>query len=463
MVRSAIPMVAESAPPARGERSYQIEDLQRLVALCKRRGFVFPGSEIYGGFANSWDYGPLGSLLKNNVKQAWIRANVQFRDDVDLIDAAVIMAPRVWQASGHLDTFVDPLVDCLGECKRRWRADQLDKDRCPTCDGLLSEPRPFNLMFKTQIGPVEDDASTAYLRPETAQAMFVNFLNVATSMRRKLPFGIAQVGRSFRNEITPGNFIFRTREFEQMELEFFVEPGTDEGWHDRWIEMREEWFISLGLRAGNLRRFEHPREKLSHYSKRTVDLEYRFPFGDGWGELEGIANRTDYDLAQHEKFSGERLALFDESRREHVRPYVIEPALGVDRAVLVFLLDAYEEEVVDAAKKDVRTVLHLHPSLAPIKAAVFPLAKNRPELVALSRQIHRDLRRRWIVAYDATSGIGKAYRRQDEIGTPYCVTVDFQSLEDQMVTVRERDSMAQVRVAVPELQHWFQERLEDYP
>jgi glycyl-tRNA synthetase len=452
-------MAVETLMDSPEPRDYHVDDLQKIVSLCKRRGFIFPGSEIYGGFANSWDYGPLGSLLKNNVKAAWIKSMVQMRDDIELIDAAVIMNPAVWKASGHLDNFTDPLVDCLGECKQRWRADQLKGDRCPNCDGPLSEERSFNLMFKTQIGPVEDDASVAYLRPETAQAMFVQFKNVATSMRRKLPFGIAQVGRSFRNEITPGNFIFRTREFEQMEMEFFVEPGTDEEWHDHWLDTREQWFLNLGVRPENLRRYEHPKEKLSHYSKRTVDLEYRFPFGDGWGELEGVANRTDFDLSTHEQHSGEKLTLFDEATKQHVRPYVIEPAVGVDRALLVFLLDAYEEEVLDAAKNDVRTVLHLHPALAPYKIAILPLSK-KPELQTVAREVHAELRRRWMVVYDAASGIGKAYRRQDEIGTPYCVTVDFQSLEDRAVTIRDRDSMAQVRVPMAELNTWFAQRLD---
>jgi glycyl-tRNA synthetase len=440
------------------DKMYQLDDLQKLVALCKRRGFIFPDSEIYGGFANFWDYGPLGVLLKNNVKQAWVRTNVQLRDDMDLLDASIIMSPRVWKASGHVDTFSDPLVDCLGECKQRFRGDQLEGDRCPNCNGTLSEPRQFNLMFRTQVGPVAGDANVAYLRPETAQGIFVNFKNVATTMRRKLPFGVAQIGKAFRNEITPGNFIFRTREFEQMEIEFFVEPGTDEEWHDRWIDERERWYLDLGMRKENIRRFEVPREELAHYSKRTVDLQYRFPFGQGWEELEGIANRGDFDLAQHEKFSGEQLRVFDEESRQHILPYVVEPSAGADRATLSFLIDAYEEQVLDAAKNDARTVLHLHPALAPYKAAIFPLSK-KPELLALSRKIYEGLRKRWLVTHDVASGIGKAYRRQDEIGTPYCVTVDFQSLEDQAVTIRDRDSMQQVRVAIADLKAWFEDKL----
>ena len=329
---------------------------------------------------------------------------------------------------------------------------------CPNCGGPLSEPRSFNLMFKTYVGPVEDESGIAYLRPETAQGQFVNFKNVATAMRRKLPFGIAQVGKSFRNEITPGNFIFRTREFEQMEIEFFVEPGTDEEWFERWVDARESWFLDLGIRPENLRRYETPREDLAHYSKRTVDLQYHFPFGKGWEELEGIANRGDFDLGQHEQFSGEQLTIFREGTRDHIRPYVVEPALGLNRAALVFLIDAYEEQVLDAAKNDVRTVLHLHPALAPYKVAVFPLSK-KPELLSVSREIYADLRTRWVVTHDAASGIGKAYRRQDEIGTPFCITVDFQTLEDRAVTIRERDSMEQTRVAIADLRGWFDDKL----
>jgi glycyl-tRNA synthetase len=446
-------------------RTGRLDDLQKLVALCKRRGFVFPSAEIYGGFANTYDYGPLGVLLKNNVRDAWLRANVQRRDDIELLDAALITSPRVWVASGHVSQFNDPLVQCLGECKSRFRADQLSSPICPICGGKLSEPRMFNTMFTTQVGPVVDEENVAYLPPETAQGMFVNFATVASTMRRKLPFGIAQVRKSFRNEITPGNFVFRTLEFEQMEIEYFVEPGTDEEWFERWVDLREQWYLGLGLDPTRMRRYEHPAEKLSHYSKRTVDIEYRFPFGDGWGELEGIANRskgpdgTSWDLWQHEQASGERLTLFDEQRRTHVRPAVVEPAAGLTRAALTFLIDAYEEQVLDAAKNDSRIVLHLHPALAPYKAAVFPLSK-RPALLELSRAIYEDLRKRWLVTHDVASGIGKAYRRQDEIGTPYCITVDFESLEDQAVTIRDRDSMAQVRVPIAELRGWFEDKLD---
>jgi glycyl-tRNA synthetase len=450
-------------------RMGKLDDLQKLVALCKRRGFVFASAEIYGGFANTYDYGPLGVLLKNNVRDAWIRTNVQRRDEVDLIDAAIITAPRVWEASGHVKEFADPLVQCLGECKSRFRADQIEGIVCPNCKGKLSEPRMFNTMFRTQVGPTDEQNNIAYLRPETAQGMFVNFANVATTMRRKLPFGIAQIGKSFRNEITPGNFVFRTLEFEQMELEYFVEPGTDEEWFDYWVGERERWYLELGIRPENLRRYEHPTEKLSHYSKRTVDIEYRFPFGEGWGELEGIANRskgpdgTSWDLFQHEQVSGQRLQLFDDEKKQHIRPGVVEPAAGLTRAALTFLIDAYDEEVLDAAKNDVRTVLHLHPAIAPYKACVLPLYRNKPDLVSAARGIYEDLRRRWMITFDSGSNVGKLYRRQDEIGTPYCITVDFQTLEDHKVTIRDRDSMDQSqfgRVPVADLRSWLETHLD---
>ena len=450
-------------------RSGTLDDLQKLVALCKRRGFIFASAEIYGGFANTYDYGPLGALLKNNVRDAWIKANVQHRDDMELLDAALITSPKVWMASGHVKEFNDPLVQCLGECKSRFRADQIDATKCPNCGGKLSEPRMFNTMFKTQVGPVPDEDNMAYLPPETAQGMFVNFVNVATTMRRRLPFGIAQVRKSFRNEITPGNFVFRTLEFEQMEIEYFVEPGTDEEWFDHWVDARERWYVELGLRPENLRRFEHPADKLSHYSKRTVDIEYRFPFGEGWGELEGIANRskgpgdTSWDLWQHEQSSGQRLTLFDEEKKQHIRPGVVEPAAGLTRAALTFLIDAYEEQMLDADKNDVRTVLHLHPALAPYKVCVLPLYRNKPDLVKAARAIYEDLRRRWMITYDSGSNVGKLYRRQDEIGTPFCITVDFQTLEDHMVTVRDRDSMDQSRfgrVPIADLRGWLEAHLD---
>ena len=458
--------MATTAEPRTRHR--ELDDLQKLVALCKRRGFVFPSAEIYGGFANTYDYGPLGTLLKNNVRDAWVRSTVQRRDDVELIDAALITSPKVWVASGHVAEFHDPLVQCLGECKSRFRADQIEGDRCPICKGKLSEPRMFNTMFKTQVGPVADEENIAYLPPETAQGIFVNFATVASTMRRKLPFGIAQIRKSFRNEITPGNFVFRTLEFEQMELEYFVEPGTDEEWFERWVDIRNNWYVDLGIRPENLRRFEHPQDELSHYSKRTVDIEYRFPFGEGWGELEGIANRskgpdgTSWDLWQHEQHSGQRLTLYDEEKKQHIRPGVVEPAAGLTRATLTFLIDAYDEELLDAEKNDSRTVLHLHPALAPYKACVLPLFRKEP-LVNVARSVYEELRRHWMITYDSGSNIGKLYRRQDEIGTPYCITIDFQTLDDNKVTIRDRDSMDQSqfgRVAIADLRGWLEQHLD---
>ena len=433
--------------------AYHLDDMNKLVSLAKRRGFVFPGSEIYGGFGNSWDYGPLGFLLKENIKAAWLRAMVQERDDVLPIETAIIMNPRVWVASGHVAGFTDPLVDCKN-CKQRFRADQVSGGRCPECGGELTEPRQFNLMFKTYVGPVEEEAAIAYLRPETAQGMFVDFKAIVDTMRVKLPFGIAQIGKSFRNEITPGNFIFRTREFEQMEMEYFVRPGTDMEWFDYWVRQRYDWYVRYGIRTENLRLRQHEPSELAHYSRCTTDIEYRYPFG--WGELEGIANRGDFDLRVHEEHSGEQLRYFDEETREHIRPYVIEPAAGATRSLLAFLLDAYDEErISEGGKEDVRTVLHLHPALAPYKAAVLPLLRNRPPLVDLAREVYTRLRRHFYVVYDETGAIGRRYRRQDEIGTPYCLTIDFQSLEDQTVTVRDRDTMEQVRVHIEELVPWL--------
>lgn len=425
-----------------------VPDMDTIVSLCKRRGFVFPSSEIYGGFGSTWDYGPLGSLLKNNVKAAWIRSVVQERDDMVLIDAAILMHPDVWRASGHLESFTDPLVDCR-VCKQRFRADHVQEARCPACGGELTEARQFNMMFKTFVGPVEEEAAVAYLRPETAQGIFVNFKNVLNSTRKKPPFGVAQVGKAFRNEITPGNFIFRTREFEQMEIEYFVRPGTDEEWHEHWIRERMAWYQRYGMRTENLELREHAREELAHYAKRTVDIEYRFPFG--WSELEGIANRTDFDLRQHQTFSGEDLTFFDEQTRERFLPYVIEPSAGADRATLAFLIDAYDEE---PDKEETRVVLRLHRDLAPYKVAFLPLSR-KPELVELTKKAQSLVRPRLMTTYDDTQSIGRRYRRQDEIGTPYCVTVDFQSLEDHAATIRDRDSMEQVRVPIDELPRWF--------
>ena len=441
-------------------------DLAELVVnLCKRRGFVFPSSEIYGGFRSTYDYGPLGVLMKRNLMDAWWRAMVQERDDIVGLDAAILMAPRVWEASGHLATFTDPLVDCRN-CKSRWREDELVDGACLHCGSTdLTPARAFNLMFKTHVGPVEDDASVTYLRPETAQGIFVNFANVLQTTRKKPPFGIAQQGKSFRNEITPGNFIFRTREFEQMEIEFFVNPHdrlegrpADEVWHDRWIADCQAWFARYGLAAENVKLHEHARDELAHYSKRTVDLLYKFPMG--WSELMGIANRTDFDLKQHAKFSGKSLTYFDEERKEHLVPFVIEPSAGVDRALLAFLLDAYQEEEVRGEK---RVVLRFHPELAPIKIAVLPLLKKRPEIVAACHELHHRLTRRWLTLYDDTAAIGRLYRRQDEVGTPYCVTVDVKTVGDAekgesgdgKVTIRERDTMQQIRVPMTELDAVF--------
>jgi len=423
--------------------------MEAVVSLAKRRGFVFPSSEIYGGMGGFWDYGPLGVELKNNVKAAWWRAMVQLREDIVGIDAAIVMNPRVWEVSGHVGGFSDPMVDCRN-CKLRFRADDLkgppSEIACPNCGskGTLTEARQFNLMFKTHVGPLEESASVAYLRPETAQGIFVNFGNVATTSRRKLPFGIAQIGKSFRNEITPGNFIFRDREFEQMEMEFFVHPSEEDRWFAYWVDERLRWWTDdMGVAAERLRLRPHDPDELSHYSKQTTDIEYAFPMG--WSELEGVADRTDYDLSAHAAGSGKGLTMFDEVSGEHITPYVIEPAMGVDRAVLTVLLDAYEEQQLE---KEKRTVLRIRPSLAPVKVAVVPLLRNRPELVERARALAADLRPRMAAMYDDTASIGKLYRRQDEIGTPYCVTVDPESLTDGAATIRERDSMTQQRVAL---------------
>ena len=428
-------------------------DMDTIVSLCKRRGFIFQSSEIYGGVGGSWDYGPYGVELKRNIKSIWWRDMVQRRDDMVGLDAGILMNTRVWEASGHVESFTDPMVDCMN-CKKRFRADQVGNGVCPECGGQLTEPRLFNLMLKTYLGPVEDDASLTYLRPETAQGMFVNFANVLDVSRKKLPFGIAQIGKAFRNEITPRNFTFRTREFEQMEIEYFVKPGTDEEWHQRWVEERFEWYVKYGIRPEYLRLRQHEGDELAHYSKATQDIEYLFPFG--WSELEGISNRTDFDLRQHTLFSGRDLAYFDEETGTHLVPYIIEPSGGVDRAALAFLVDAYREEKVRKAN---RVVLRLHPELAPIKAAVFPLLRNRPELVALAKQIASELRIEMMTAYDDTASIGRLYRRQDEIGTPFCITVDVESLEDNAVTIRDRDSMEQTRVPIPEVTNTLLDRL----
>src|ERR1700761_5406149 len=451
--------------------------LDAIVNLSKRRGFVYPSSEIYGGLRAAWDYGPLGVELKNNVKRQWWRYMVQERDDIVGLDSSVILAREVWEASGHVATFTDPLTECLN-CHKRFRADHLleayeekhghpataglEDVNCPNCGvkGHFTEPRNFNGMLRTHLGAVEDESGLAFLRPETAQGIFINYKNVLTTSRKKIPFGIGQQGKSFRNEITPGNFIFRTREFEQMEMEFFVPPGSDEEWHQYWIDERFKWYTDLGIAADNLRLYEHPQEKLSHYSKRTVDVEYRFQFiGNEWGELEGVANRTDYDLTVHSKESGVDLSYFDQATGERWTPFVIEPAAGVDRTTLAFLLDAYAVDEAPNTKGgvDKRTVLRLDPRLAPVKAAVLPLSRGS-ELSPIARNVAADLRKRWNVEFDDAGAIGRRYRRQDEIGTPFSVTIDFDSIDDQAVTVRERDSMRQDRIGLDALRSYLGER-----
>ncbi len=431
-------------------------DLDRIVNLCKRRGFVYPSAEIYGGFRSSYDYGPLGALMLRNVKEAWIRSTVQRRDDVVLLDAAVLSPPAIWEASGHLANFTDPLVDCR-VCRNRFREDDLDDPRvCPSCDAKdsFTEARAFNLMFKTYAGPVEGEGAEVYLRPETAQGMFVNFANVLQTSRKKPPFGIAQVGKSFRNEISPGNFIFRTREFDQMELEFFVPPEDGPRWYEYWCAERMAWYVDLGIPAELLRLRAHAADELSHYSAGTSDIEFRYPWG--WGELEGIAQRTDFDLTKHAERSGEKLEFFDQASGRRYVPYVVEPAGGANRAMAAFLLAAYDEDEVGG---EARTVLRLHPRLAPYKVAVLPLSR-KDTLLPLAQQVHRRLAERWMVDFDDTQSIGRRYRRQDEVGTPFCVTVDFESLEDAAVTIRERDSTEQVRVPIDALVSEVSDRLE---
>jgi glycyl-tRNA synthetase len=451
---------AAAASDREGSRYLMADLMEAVTSLAKRRGIAFQSSEIYGGLRSSWDYGPLGTELKRNVREQWWRSTVQLRDDVVGLDASVIMSPKVWEASGHLDVFTDPLVECLN-CHQRFRADHLpDPPKCPNCEQTaFTQPRNFHLMFKTNMGPIEDTENTVYLRPETAQAMFVDFATIQQVSRKKIPFGIAQIGRAFRNEITPGNFIYRLREFEQMEMEFFVEPGTDERWHEFWIGERMSWWTDLGLREENLRIREHDADELSHYSKRTVDIEYRFPFTD-WGELEGIANRTDFDLKAHQEASGEDLTYFDQEKERRYHPYVIEPAAGVDRAVLAFLLDAYREEEAPTAKggTEKRTYLALDRRLAPTKVAVLPLSRNE-RLTPEARRVFDLVKAEWMCDYDDAGSIGRRYRRQDEVGTPFCVTVDFDSLDDAQVTVRERDPMTQDRLPIEDLVGYLSERL----
>lgn len=434
-------------------RALPYADMDKIMSLSKRRGFVFQSSEIYGGLASTWDYGPLGVELKRHVKEAWWQSVIVGRDDMVGLDAAILMAPQVWVASGHVENFSDPLVECRN-CHLRFRADQLETDNCPQCGGEFTEPRRFNLMFRTFMGPVEDSGHEVFLRPETAQGIFVNFQNVLNSSRKKLPFGIGQIGKAFRNEITPGNFTFRTREFEQMEVEFFVKPGTDEEWLNRWVEERFNWYVSYGIRKDNLRLRRHDPDELAHYARDTYDIEYRFPWG--WGELEGIADRTDFDLARHAEASGDNLTYFDEETRERYIPYVIEPSGGVDRATLAFWLDSYDEEPDGDA---VRVVSHLHRKLAPITVAVLPLSRNA-QLAPTARYVHDLLRRHFSTQYDDAQGVGRRYRRQDEIGTPYCVTVDFDTLADQQVTIRDRDTMHQVRVPIADLVGILQDKVE---
>ena len=438
--------------------------LDEVVALCKRRGFIFQSSEIYGGLGSTYDYGHYGVLLKNNVKAEWWRAVVQERDDMVALDAAILMHPKVWEASGHLEGFTDPLVQCLGECKKRWREDHVREEqlgaenaegeiRCPECGGELSEPMQFNLMFETHMGPTRESGSEVYLRPETAQGIFVNFKNVLQFSRKRPPFGIAQVGKAFRNEITPGNFIFRTREFEQMEIEFFVPPDEAPEWHKRWMDERMRWYSELGIRSDHLRLREHGADELSHYSSATSDIEYLFPMG--FSELEGIANRGDFDLRQHAEFSGEKLEYVDSATGDRYVPHVIEPSAGADRATLAFMVDAYDSEEVEGRE---RVLLRLHPRLAPVKVAVLPLV-NKDGQPEKAREIYEELRGRMPAEYDTGGSIGKRYRRQDEIGTPWGVTVDHETMEDDTVTLRDRDTLEQTRIPIGELAGELERRL----
>jgi len=428
--------------------------MEKMVSLCKRRGFVFQSSEIYGGLASTWDYGPLGAELKRNLKEAWWRSNVYERDDIEGLDAAILMRPEAWMASGHVTSFEDILIDCK-KCKKRFKAEHVAGPACPECGGEITEARQFNLMLKTHLGPIEDETSLVYMRPETAQGIFVNFHNVVTSMRRKLPFGIAQIGKSFRNEVTTGNFTFRSREFEQMEIEFFVKPGTDEDWYGKWVEERFGWYIKLGIKKENLRKRPHEKTELAHYAKACTDIEYKFPFG--WSELEGIANRGNFDLTEHGRVSKKDHSYFDEATKEKFIPYVIEPSAGVDRTFFAVISDAYHEEEVNGKT---RVVLKLKPSLAANCAAIFPLLKNKPELVQLAKKIFYDIKDKFPATYDDTGAIGKLYRRQDEIGTPFCITVDVESLTDNKVTIRDRDTMKQERIGIEKILEYIEAKVK---
>ncbi len=434
--------------------------MDKLVSLCKRRGFIFQSSEIYGGLSSAWDYGPLGVELKKRIQNFWWREMTQLNNNIVGIDAAIMMHPRVWEASGHVENFTDPLVDCK-KCKKRFRADQIPEENlknhiCPECGGELTEPRQFNLMFKTHIGPVEDDSSVVYLRPETAQGIYVNFKNVLQTSRLKIPFGIAQVGKAFRNEITTKNFIFRTCEFEQMEMQFFIHPSEDEKWFEYWKEKRFEYYIKLGIKRENLRFHQHGPDELAHYAKKAFDIQYNFPFG--WQELEGIHNRTDFDLKRHIEYSGKDLTYLDDQTRERYIPYIIETSAGLTRTVLVVLSDAYDEEEVEG---ETRVVLRFHPIVAPITVAVFPLVK-KDGLAEMARRIEEDLREHFNTFYDQGGAIGRRYRRQDEIGTPYCITVDYQTKEDNTVTLRFRDSMEQIRIKVDDIPSRINEEIRNY-
>ena len=436
--------------------------MDKIISLAKRRGFIFPSSEIYGGFSSSYDYGPLGVELKNNIKRLWWKEMLNYHDNIVGIDSAILMSPKVWQASGHLSAgFADSLVEC-SKCHHRFREDVVQNNRCPDCGGELMSPRKFNLMMKTFVGPVEDEASITYLRAETCQGIYLNYENVLNSMRLKIPFGIAQIGKSFRNEINPGNFTYRTREFEQMEMQFFVRPEEAEKWFQYWVEQRLNWYINLGIKKENLRIHQQTKDELAHYARAACDIEYKFPFG--WKEIEGIHNRGDWYLSNHSKYSCHELVYFDEKTKEKFTPYIIETSAGADRGALVFLIDAYEEvkggrTQTTEAKKEVEIVLKFHPLVAPIKVAVFPLLKNKEELVNLAKEIYQNLKKHFMAQYDEIDSIGRRYRRQDEIGTPYCVTVDFQSVEDKTVTVRDRDSLKQERVPIDNLTSYLKERV----